>query len=138
MNRKSELIGARLPAPVGGRLLSLPNGRILAWSEFGDPTGRPLLYCHGTPGSRLEAGLAHGVAVKCGLRLLAVDRPGYGHSTAAPGRTARPGCDLGQALPHCRTCFPGMEGHFPLPRGQTERILSALDAAAAGSRPGVL
>jgi pimeloyl-ACP methyl ester carboxylesterase len=64
--------------------LELPDGRTLGWAEWGDPEGRPVLYCHGTPGSRLE----HPVGEKAldGVRLIAVDRPGFGFSAAQPQR----------------------------------------------------
>ena len=44
---------------------------------------RSSLYFHGWPACRLEAGLIPDLPV----RLLAFDRPGYGTSTAQPGRT---------------------------------------------------
>ena len=61
----------------------LPDGRIIAIEEYGDPGGPPVLYFHGWPASRLEAGLIGNLPV----RLLALDRPGYGRSSQAPGRT---------------------------------------------------
>ena len=61
----------------------LPDGRIIAVAEHGDPVGPPVLYFHGFPACRLEAGLIDGLPV----RLLAPDRPGYGQSTPQPGRT---------------------------------------------------
>jgi hypothetical protein len=36
--------------------IMLSDGRILAYLKVGDPTGRPLFYFPGTPGSRLEGG----------------------------------------------------------------------------------
>ncbi len=60
---------------------------MLAWREGGDPDGRPLLYCHGFPSSRLESRLADDHARRHGLRLVAPDRPGLGRSDPAPGRT---------------------------------------------------
>ncbi len=45
----------------------------------------PLLYCHGFPGCRLEAALAHGVAAHLGIAVVAADRPGYGLSDPRPG-----------------------------------------------------
>ena len=33
---------------------ALPNARTLAYCEYGDPEGHPVLYAHGGPGSRLE------------------------------------------------------------------------------------
>lgn len=64
----------------------LPDGRPLAYAEFGDPEGAPLMYCHGFPGCRLEGALMESAAVESGFRLVAPDRPGYGGSDALPGR----------------------------------------------------
>jgi pimeloyl-ACP methyl ester carboxylesterase len=61
----------------------LPDGRVIAVEEYGDPAGPTVLYFHGWPASRLEAGLIPGLPV----RLLAFDRPGYGRSSPHPGRT---------------------------------------------------
>ena len=61
----------------------LADGRVIAVEEYGDPNGPVVLYFHGWPASRLEAGLIPDLPV----RLLALDRPGYGRSTAQPGRT---------------------------------------------------
>lgn len=66
--------------------LRLANGRMLACLELGDPSGPPVLYFHGYPGSRLEARVAAPAARRLGLRLLAIDRPGFGQSTFQPGR----------------------------------------------------
>jgi pimeloyl-ACP methyl ester carboxylesterase len=65
----------------------LADGRTLACLELGDPDGPPVLYFHGYPGSRLEARIAAAAAGRLGVRLLAVDRPGFGQSTFQPGRT---------------------------------------------------
>lgn len=64
----------------------LPDGRTLACLGLGDSSGSPVLYFHGFPGSRLEARVAAPAAVRSGLRLLAVDRPGFGQSTFQPAR----------------------------------------------------
>jgi pimeloyl-ACP methyl ester carboxylesterase len=69
-----------------GRILRLADGRQLGYAEFGDPQGRPVFYFHGFPGSRLEAQLGDAAARRQGVRLLAVDRPGYGLSQDLPGR----------------------------------------------------
>lgn len=66
--------------------LRLADGRTLAYLELGDPSGPPVLYFHGYPGSRLEARVAAAPSRRLGLRLLAVDRPGFGQSTFQPGR----------------------------------------------------
>lgn len=51
--------------------------------EFGDPAGFPILYCHGTPGSSEECVFADAAAKRHHLRLIAPDRPGYGHTPPA-------------------------------------------------------
>src|SRR5699024_1947321 len=62
----------------------LPDGRRLAYSEQGDPAGRPLLLLHGTPGSRLQRHPDGELARRAGVRLVTVDRPGFGLSDPAP------------------------------------------------------
>jgi pimeloyl-ACP methyl ester carboxylesterase len=66
--------------------VSLPDGRALAYDEYGDPDGYPVLSFHGGLSSRLDAAPAHGAAVAMGVRLVAPDRPGMGCSTFQPGR----------------------------------------------------
>lgn len=70
-------------------LCTLPDGRVLAYLEWGDPAGYPAFYFHGTPSSRLEAAFADGAARRNGFRLISVDRPGFGRSTFQAGRTFR-------------------------------------------------
>lgn len=62
------------------------DGATVRWGEFGDPAGRPVLYYHGTPGSRLELAWLDGDLRRLGVRLVAFDRPGYGGSTQVPYR----------------------------------------------------
>ena len=63
-----------------GGTVSLDDGRRLAYDDVGDPTGRPIVFLHGCPGSRLSRHPDDGLAARAGVRLIAVDRPGYGHS----------------------------------------------------------
>lgn len=67
--------------------LTLRCGRSLSYAEFGASTGAPVVYCHGFPGSRLEAAVADRTASSRGVRLIAADRPGFGMSDYCPGRT---------------------------------------------------
>jgi pimeloyl-ACP methyl ester carboxylesterase len=57
----------------------LADGRRLAFTEWGLPDGKPVLYFHGSPGSRLwcpdEAATS-----AAGVRLIIADRPGVGRS----------------------------------------------------------
>ncbi len=63
------------------------DGRQLAWQEYGDPAGTPLVLLHGTPGGRLSAAPRSSAFAELGLRVLATDRAGYGGSDPQPGRT---------------------------------------------------
>jgi len=74
----------RVPVTV-----QLPDGRRLAVDDVGDPEGRPVVYVHGTPDSRLARHPDDTLAAGLGIRLLAVDRPGFGWSSADPTATVR-------------------------------------------------
>ncbi len=67
-------------------ILRLADGRRLGYAEYGDPAGWPLLFFHGTPGSRIMARFAAATAAEFGVRLLAPERPGFGLSEPQPGR----------------------------------------------------
>jgi len=60
------------------------HGRRLAAAETGDPLGVPVVFHHGTPGSRWAHNLTD--AAVSGARVIVYDRPGYGTSTRDPGR----------------------------------------------------
>jgi pimeloyl-ACP methyl ester carboxylesterase len=65
----------------------LPGGRKLTYAEFGRRDGRPVLYFHGSPASRMEPLLiGDEVFAGLGLRVIAPDRPGMGGSDFLPGR----------------------------------------------------
>jgi pimeloyl-ACP methyl ester carboxylesterase len=66
--------------------LTLRDGRALCWADWGDPDGAPVLYFHGTPGSRTQGARFDEAARAAGVRLIAPDRPGYGRSTFQPNR----------------------------------------------------
>jgi pimeloyl-ACP methyl ester carboxylesterase len=61
--------------------IELKDGRTLAVGETGDPgSGRVIVFCHPAPGSRvLDPDPAATAAA--GVRLITVDRPGYGESS---------------------------------------------------------
>ncbi len=67
--------------------LPLPDGRTVGYADYGSPEHTAVLWCHGGPGSRLEPQALAANASKAGLRLIGIDRPGYGRSTPQPGRT---------------------------------------------------
>jgi len=61
--------------------------RSLVYFEVGDPSGPLVIHNHGGPSSRLEAKVFASHALKLGLRLVCVDRPGQGKSDAQQDRT---------------------------------------------------
>ena len=77
----------KVPADPTNQAMILPDGRVLAYAEYGDLAGRPLFFFHGGNDSRLEAAILHETAVRMGIRVIAPDRPGYGRSDFQPERT---------------------------------------------------
>lgn len=73
-------------APRLDRTIQLRDGRQLAYSEWGDLGGRPVVLLHGNPGSRLFCPDEEATK-SAGVRLVTIDRPGYGRSDPQPGRT---------------------------------------------------
>jgi pimeloyl-ACP methyl ester carboxylesterase len=67
--------------------MTLPDGRELAWLETGKARGFPVFIFHGTPGTRLQVSFDEKAIAASGVRLIAPDRPGYGHSSFHKGRT---------------------------------------------------
>src|SRR5438270_11246965 len=80
------------PACVGARdsqldgCIGLHDGRSLAFSEFGDPNGVPLLFFHGAGSTCLTRHPDDSIVEDLGVRLITVNRPGIGLSDASPGR----------------------------------------------------
>jgi pimeloyl-ACP methyl ester carboxylesterase len=70
-----------------GKTLRLSEGRDLGYLEVGDPAGHPVFYFHGGPGSRLEGLLLDEFSRQLGVRMIAVERPGYGLSDTQKDRT---------------------------------------------------
>src|SRR5690606_13334769 len=81
-------------APAATGSLPLPDGRTLAYAEYGDPDGAPVLFVPGAAsGRRMSFGgpLPH----RRRIRLISIDRPGLGASTPDPEKTLRSvGADL--------------------------------------------
>jgi pimeloyl-ACP methyl ester carboxylesterase len=63
--------------------VTLRDGRSLAFAEWGDLSGRPVVLFHGAPGSRLLCP-DEDATVSAGVRLITIDRPGYGRSDPDP------------------------------------------------------
>ncbi len=67
--------------------MKLPDGRVLGYAEFGDPSGTAVLFFHGFPASRLEGNGLDAASKAARVRLIVPDRPGFGFSEPKPGRT---------------------------------------------------
>lgn len=67
-------------------VVTLPDRRLLAYSAVGPADGPVVLHQHGAPGGRLEIAALEDALAARHVRVITVDRPGYGGSSAAPGR----------------------------------------------------
>ncbi|HYM65719.1 MAG TPA: alpha/beta hydrolase [Patescibacteria group bacterium] len=74
------------PDAPGTEMLTLKDGRRLAYTERGDPHGVPIIHHHGMPGSRLEHEADDDFYRSLGVRVITPDRPGYGLSEPYPHR----------------------------------------------------
>lgn len=68
------------------RLITLPDGRELAFTDLGPAGAFPALFFHGAPSSRLRLAHLEAALIAAGVRVISPDRPGYGRSTPQPGR----------------------------------------------------
>lgn len=66
--------------------LKLSDGRTLAYSIFGALDGYPVFVFHPFSGSRLLVHPDHTIARHLGVRLISMDRPGFGGSDPLPNR----------------------------------------------------
>ena len=111
------MIYAPLHPERSHQVLPLGAGRFLGFAEFGAPRGEAVFYFHGWPGSRLEASLLDDSAREAGVRIVAVDRPGYGLSTYVPRRRLitwpRDVHLLANSLKIDRFCVRGVSGGGP-------------------------
>src|SRR5262245_42519005 len=81
-----QVVSAPRSAGRHNRTLRLRDGRRLGFAEWGAADGWPVFLFHGTPGSRLTRHPDEPLTRALGARLITIDRPGYGLSTAQPGR----------------------------------------------------
>jgi pimeloyl-ACP methyl ester carboxylesterase len=141
-----------MTADTGDRVLRLADGRALGFRVYGDPAGSPLLFLHGTPGSRLKFAIGHEVGRELGLALVAPDRWGYGLSDvpASPALStfAADMAALMDYLEHRRFAVGGISGGGPYaaavaaclaPRVSAVALISPVgpiaDAGCAASLP---
>jgi pimeloyl-ACP methyl ester carboxylesterase len=66
--------------------MTLRDGRTLAWRDYGQDDGRPVLWFQGTPGSRYSRHADESVYDRLHVRFIVFDRPGFGASSRLPDR----------------------------------------------------
>ena len=69
------------------QILRLKDGLQIGYAEYGDMDGKPLFFFHGTPGSRLTRHPDESIPTSLGVRIITIDRPGYGLSDFHPDNT---------------------------------------------------
>jgi pimeloyl-ACP methyl ester carboxylesterase len=69
------------------QVLKRADGREIGFLDYGSPGQTAVIWCHGGPGCRLEPQYVADAAARIGVRLVGIDRPGYGRSTPQPART---------------------------------------------------
>jgi pimeloyl-ACP methyl ester carboxylesterase len=67
-------------------LVRLENGAVIAFEQYGDVSGVPVIFCHGWPSSRTMARLTDEPARGLGIRIISPDRPGISGSSLQPNR----------------------------------------------------
>jgi pimeloyl-ACP methyl ester carboxylesterase len=102
---------------MGTAQIELRDGRTLTYNEVGDPSGFPVVHCHGTPSSRAELNHFDASFAAAGVRVVVPDRPGMGESTPCPGRDlagwAADVTELVDALGIERFAVTGLSGGGP-------------------------
>src|SRR5207249_11593816 len=63
------------------KLIQLGNGSQIAFEEYGDPTGTPVVFCHGVPSYRTMTQLTDDSARHLRVRIISADRPGISGSS---------------------------------------------------------
>lgn len=72
--------------PIQPRFAVLPGGRRLAYAEYGDSSGVPVLHFNGSGGSRLDQPGDETMLQSLGIRFISTDRPGHGRSDPVTDR----------------------------------------------------
>jgi len=113
----------------------------LVYHEFGDPSGKPVVFHHGWPSAGSQGQLLDEAAKELGVRVLSPNRPGIGGSDLVPGRGFQDWPDqLGRFLDDLGITEPvgilGMSGGGPYALsacwGMPDRISKAGIVCGAG------
>jgi len=83
MGRSGMEETVRIPSARVEGTIELDDARSIGFAEYGEPDGDAIFWFHGTPGGRRQIPpRARELAGERGVRLIGVERPGTGHSTA--------------------------------------------------------
>ena len=77
----------KLAQVAKARQAQLQDGRRLGFAEYGDPAGKPVILFHDLWGNRTLRHPDDSILTRLGIRLIGMDRPGFGLSTRKPGRS---------------------------------------------------
>ena len=92
--------------------LTLTDGRVLSWFEYGDPAGRPVLTLDNLGSALPDHRLFEDWYQRQGLRMILIVRPGYGLSTARPDMEFRDfGTDIRALCEHLGIKRPPMAAY---------------------------
>jgi pimeloyl-ACP methyl ester carboxylesterase len=122
-------------------LLELPDGRQAQVWHGGVPTGPLVMFLHGTPDSRLTARTGDAAAVRAGVHLVALNRPGYGRSDPAESGLASVADDtvaVADSLAVHRFAVLGVSGGGPYALACGARHPDRVAAVGAVACPGVV
>ena len=128
---------------VAGESVWLDDGRRIGYAVYGAGEGRPVMFFTGTPGSRLDGrvGDAGVIARERGVRVIVVERPGYGLSDRESGRRVVGWADdvrqVADRLELDRFAAYGYSGGGPHALACGARIPERVTAVAAVSGSGV-
>jgi pimeloyl-ACP methyl ester carboxylesterase len=116
---------------------SLHNGHRLSYTIYGPSTGFPIFYFSGWPSSRFDWLLfdpEQQLAQRLQIRLIAINRPGYGDSDAQKGNTLLKSADylsqLADALELPQFALLGYSGGGPFALASASQLSSRIQGMA--------
>lgn len=115
--------------------VKLAAGRTIGYSEYGDATGRPVIWFHGTPGGSRQFPLgARKISYDLGVRVILIERPGVGRSTphlhANIGAFAADVAEVADRLGADRFAVAGLSGGGPYALACAAKLTDRVPAAA--------
>ena len=106
----------------------------ISWQEYGNSKGYPVFYFHGLPGSRIEPESADAVAKGLGIRIIALDRFGYGDSVSSNGcgllQFSDSIAEIADALKLCRYSLLSFSGGAQYALACASRLAEHIDRVA--------